>query len=193
MRCCGVGVVVLLLALSGCAGQDKHDLLAKSEVTVTASEISGRHSIYAATTRKKAEDPREVFNGERYDGTYYVRVDMTVPADHKIGSIELPKRDGPPDPAKYFTAVDLVNYGGAAAFSHAVGADIAMRGDRALVFVHGYNNGFDDGVYRITQLVHDMKFPGSAVLFSWASAAKVTDYVYDPETASLKRSPFDAM
>jgi esterase/lipase superfamily enzyme len=185
-------VFAVSLALSACAGQDKHDLLAKSAVTVTPSEISGRHTIYAATTRQKAEDPREVFDGQRSDSTYYVRVDMTVPAAHKIGSIELPKRDGPPDPAKYFTAVDLASYDGAASFRNAVGVDIARHGDRVLVFVHGYNNGFDDGVYRITQLVHDMKFPGSAVLFSWASAAKVTDYVYDRDSANAARDELEA-
>ena len=53
--------------------------------------------------------------------------------------------------------VDVVHYGDAPQFAKAVGADIAMRGDRALVFVHGFNNGFDDGIYRLTQIAHDTK------------------------------------
>lgn len=192
MQAFRIGLVFASVALCGCAGQKPHDLLAATAVTVDAQSISGRHPIFAATTRQKAEDPRVVFGGQRSDQTSYVRVDMTVPGSHRIGSIELPQRGAAADPSRYFTAVDLSTYDDAASFGRAIGADAATRGDRALVFVHGYNNGFDDGVYRITQLVHDMKFPGSAVLFSWASGAKLSDYVYDRDSANAARDELEA-
>ena len=38
-----------------------------------------------------------------------------------------------------------------------------------MLFVHGYNTGFDTAVYRATQIAHDSGYPGTPVLFSWAS------------------------
>ncbi|TGS88718.1 alpha/beta hydrolase, partial [Mesorhizobium sp. M2D.F.Ca.ET.178.01.1.1] len=78
----------------------------------------------------------------------YARVDVTVPKSHQVGAIERAKGSADSNPAKQFTATDVVHYGDASQFAKAVGADIDIRGDRALVFAHGFNNGFDDGVYR---------------------------------------------
>src|SRR5690606_2851802 len=97
------------------------------------------------------------------------------------------------DPARDFTAKRVAFYRDAGAFEKATGAAIAKRGDRVLVFVHGFNNGFDDGVYRITQIVHDTNYPGTPVLFSWASAGTVTGYVYDKESANAARDDLEAL
>src|SRR5690606_15007147 len=94
---------------------------------------------------------------------------------------------------KDFAASRVTFYGDAGQFEQAVGADIARRGDRVLVFVHGFNNGFDDGVYRITQIAHDTGYKGTPVLFSWASAGKITGYVYDKESANAARDDLEAM
>lgn len=40
---------------------------------------------------------------------------------------------------------------------------------KALVFVHGYNNRFDESVYRLAQIVHDSKAQVIPILFSWPS------------------------
>ena len=119
---------------------------------------------------------------------------MTVPKVHQVGSIERAKGRAPSDPARDFTATRATLYGGATEFEKAVNAHIASSGDRrVLVFVHGFNNGFDDGVYRITQIVHDTKYPGTPVLFSWASAGKTTGYIYDKESANAARDDLEAM
>ncbi|TIV09250.1 MAG: alpha/beta hydrolase, partial [Mesorhizobium sp.] len=46
-------------------------------------------------------------------------------------------------------------------------------------------------VYRLTQIVHDSGYPGTPVLFSWASGAKTTDYVYDKESAAAARDQLE--
>lgn len=186
-------VVALTLAIAGCAGQNTHDLLNKTTVSVPASDIAATHEIFVATTRQQAtKDPRQVFDGNRSLTTSYARVDVTVPKIHQIGAIERAKGSANSNPAKQFTATDIVHYGDASQFAKAVGADIAMRGDRALVFVHGFNNGFDDGVYRLTQIAHDTKYPGTPVLFSWASSGKTTGYIYDKESANAARDDLEA-
>ena len=56
----------------------------------------------------------------------------------------------------------------------------------ALIFVHGFNNRFDDAVYRFAQVVHDAKAPGIPVLFTWPSRGELSlpAYTYDRESAN---------
>nr|WP_245260573.1 alpha/beta hydrolase [Mesorhizobium sp. L2C054A000] len=186
-------VLAFALAAAGCAGPNTHDLLNKTTVSVPASDIAGTHEIFVATTRKQAtKDPRQVFDGDRSLTTSYARVDVTVPKVHQVGAIERAKGSANSNPAKQFTATDVVHYGDASQFAKAVGANITMNGDRALVFVHGFNNGFDDGVYRLTQIAHDTEYPGTPILFSWASSGKTTGYIYDKDSANAARDDLEA-
>ncbi|WFP73828.1 alpha/beta hydrolase [Mesorhizobium sp. WSM4906] len=188
----GVGLA-LALALAGCAGGNTHDLLNRKAVAVPASDIAATHEIFVATTRQQAtKDPRQVFDGDRSLTASYARVDVTVPKIHQVGAIERAKGSADSNPAKQFTATDVVHYGDASQFAKAVGADIAIRGDRALVFVHGFNNGFDDGVYRLTQIAHDTNYQGTPVLFSWASSGKTTGYIYDKDSSTAARDDLEA-
>ncbi|TIQ90988.1 MAG: alpha/beta fold hydrolase [Mesorhizobium sp.] len=177
--------------MTGCAGRKTHDLLNTTTVTVPASDIAATHEIFVATTRKKAtKDPRQVFDGDRSPTTSFASVEVTVPKIHQVGAIERVRGSANSNPAKDFTATEVEFYG-APQFAKAVGADIAMRGDRALVFVHGFNNGFDDGIYRLTQIAHDTKYSGTPVLFSWASSGKTTGYIYDKESANAARDDLE--
>ena len=88
-------------------------------------------------------------------------------------------------------ASDVVGYETGPQFTSALGADMAARGGRAMVFVHGYNTGFDNAAYRVTQIAHDSGYPGTPVLFSWASGGRTTDYVYDKESASAARDQLE--
>ncbi|TIM15287.1 MAG: alpha/beta hydrolase, partial [Mesorhizobium sp.] len=185
-------VVAFALAVTGCAGRKTHDLLNTTTVTVPASDIAATHEIFVATTRKKAtKDPRQVFDGDRSPTTSFASVEVTVPKTHQVGAIERVRGSDNSNPAKDFTATEVEFYEGAPQFAKAVGADIAMRGDRALVFVHGFNNGFDDGIYRLTQIAHDTKYSGTPVLFSWASSGKTTGYIYDKESANAARDDLE--
>jgi esterase/lipase superfamily enzyme len=186
-------VVAFALAVTGCAGQKTHDLLNKTTIPVPASDIAATHEIFVATTRQRAtKNPRQVYDGDRSLTTSFARVDVTVPKSHQLGAIERVKGSANSNPAKDFTAKDVTFYEGAPQFTKAVGADIAMSGGRALVFVHGFNNGFDDGIYRLTQIAHDTKYPGTPVLFSWASSGKTTGYIYDKESANAARDDLEA-
>ena len=40
---------------------------------------------------------------------------------------------------------------------------------KVLVFIHGYNTMFAEGLYRFTQIVDDANAPAVPVLFTWAS------------------------
>jgi esterase/lipase superfamily enzyme len=182
-------VVFLALAASGCISERKHELLAANPAAPPPAGVEAKHDIFVATTRKRAADQRVVFDRQRSDMLAFGRVGVTVPKGHQIGRIERAKDGNPGDPAKDFTAVDLTIYDSPSAFTTAV----AKRGDRVLVFVHGYNTGFDDGVYRLTQIAHDTKYPGTPVLFSWASGARTRDYVYDKDSSTAARDDLESV
>jgi esterase/lipase superfamily enzyme len=188
-----VAILCCLLSAAGCVGSREHYLLNPETVAIAADEIAATHEIYVATTRSRSSDPRKVFTGERSLASSFAKVEVTVPKIHAIGNIERAKGSAPSDPAKHFTATKITEYEGAAQFGKDIGLDIARSGDRVLVFVHGYNTGFDDGIYRITQIDHDTKYPGTPVLFSWASGARTRDYVYDRDSANVARDELEAL
>jgi esterase/lipase superfamily enzyme len=182
---------MLALILVGCGGHRTEELLGSAVVPASVSQIAGNHSIFIATTRKRSSDPNKVFDGERSATLSYARVNVTVPTAHETGKIERKSRGKSDDPSKYFMASEVVGYDTAPKFSKALSADIAARGGRVMLFVHGYNTGFDDAVYRLTQIAHDAGYPGTPMLFSWASGASTTSYVYDKESASAARDQLE--
>jgi esterase/lipase superfamily enzyme len=184
-------ILALALLGAGCmTDDDATDLIGTAAIQVPVTEIVGNHSIFVATTREASTDAK-VFTNSRSPRLNFARVNVTVPKLHKTGQIERHKPGKPDDPMKFFTATDVVAYDAQPKFSSALSADIAARGGRAMIFIHGYNTSFDSAVYRATQIAHDSGYPGTPVLFSWASGGSTTDYVYDKESASVARDQLE--
>ena len=155
-------LVLLALAVSGCVSERKHELLAADPAAPPPAGVAAKHEIFVATTRQKGRRTSASCSTASVPTMLaFARVGMTVPKDHEIGRIERAKDGNPGDPAKDFTATDLTIYDSGAAFTTAV----ADQGDRVLVFIHGYNTGFDDGVYRLTQIAHDTQLSRHAGSF----------------------------
>lgn len=55
--------------------------------------------------------------------------------------------------------------------------------DHAIVFVHGYNTTFDNGIYRTAQIAYDLKFDGAPFHYSWPSGGGLSSYTYDRESS----------
>jgi esterase/lipase superfamily enzyme len=180
------GSVFLLIVLTACANPKAQTLIGSEIVAATPAAIAGEHRIFVATTRAASDDPREVFDGNRSLALSFATTDVTVPGIHKTGVVERPK-NGVRDPSRYFTASSVARYPTSEAFVRELRQSIEANGGRALVFIHGYNTRFDDAVYRLTQLVHDAGYDGPAVLFTWASAGRTVDYIYDRDSATVAR------
>jgi esterase/lipase superfamily enzyme len=62
-----------------------------------------------------------------------------------------------------------------------------------LLFVHGFNNRFDDAVYRFAQVVHDAGVRGTPVLFTWPSRGQIGlgAYAHDRESANFSRDALE--
>jgi esterase/lipase superfamily enzyme len=185
-------ILALSLLVAGCVGQPTQEILGSAMVGAPVTELAGNHSIFVATTRERSDDPAKVFDAGRSARLNYARVNVTVPRIHEPGRIERRRRGPSDDPTKYFMASDYLVYDTGPQFLTALGADLAARGGRAMLFVHGYNTGFDNAVYRLTQIAHDSGYAGTPVLFSWASGGTTTGYVYDKESASAARDQLEA-
>jgi esterase/lipase superfamily enzyme len=65
------------------------------------------------------------------------------------------------------------------------------NGGHAMVFIHGFNNTYEDSVFRFAQIVHDSGAEVTPVLFTWPSRAKVFDYNYDKESTNYSRTSLE--
>jgi esterase/lipase superfamily enzyme len=185
-------VVLALIAalLSACTrppdliGIDNPDVPAESVPDLT------RHQIFIATTRQASEVTSTFFSSGRAPDVGLASVVVTVPPNHVVAELERPTRL-PPDPRTEFTVVDPVVYGADTAFIAEVRRELARRPvgqRRLLLFVHGYNTTASDAILRLAQFVEDSGFEGVPVLFTWASAGRLSRYVYDLNSALIARS-----
>ncbi|CAM5766002.1 hypothetical protein LMIY3S_01673 [Labrys miyagiensis] len=182
-----VGACLFSLALlAGCASRPEAGALV-SNATVVQGATS--HDILVATTRARDDRPGTFFNGDRTSSLNFASIEVSVPPSHKSGNIEWPS--SPPGNPQ----TDFVTRGGE--FLDSDKQFIAQlnqrlksqpRGHRkVLLFIHGYNTLFAEGLYRFTQVVHDARGSAVPVFFSWASRGKTLDYVYDNNSATIAR------
>ena len=60
---------------------------------------------------------------------------------------------------------------------------------QALIYVHGYNNTFDDAVRRAAQIGYDLEFDGITAAFAWPARSGVAAYMGDRDRAATA-APF---
>ena len=120
---------------------------------------------------------------------------ISVPLDHKVPNIERPRAWSIPyigtfqiekeDPNKHFTVreiksltkrelLDLVKT--------RLGASATFK-NQSIVFIHGYNTGFDSALFRTAQISYDLQFDGAAFAYSWPSGGGLASYIYDRDSA----------
>jgi esterase/lipase superfamily enzyme len=182
------------LACSGCSGRPARGVLIPVPEKV---EGTSQIPLLVATTRRRSTtDPGEMFNGERADAVSYAAITVSIPPDgvRKIGQVQWPTA-APGDPRRDFVTVSA-DYIDKKAFSGAIAAATKRTGrTKVLVFVHGFNNRFDDAVYRFAQIVHDSDAPVVPVLFTWPSRGDVRlrSYTYDRESANYSRDALEEL
>lgn len=184
--------LVLLLScifLAGCSpppqimGIDNPALSAASVPDVT------RQRIFIATTRSPSEEPGVLFGPDRSLALLLASVDVTIPPNHVAGQLERPQQL-PPDPRKEFTVTNPVTYATDTDLIADIRRELAKRpreDRKLLLFVHGFNNTSSDATLRLAQFVEDTGFKGVPILFTWASAATASRYVYDLNSTLVAR------
>jgi esterase/lipase superfamily enzyme len=188
MRVMVVLVAAAALVLAGCTP--------RGAVTIdrSAAGVGSVERILVATSRTVSTGP-EIYGRERSATLGFARLDVSVPPDRAPGTLTFPD-DLPADPRTDFLTVDAARIADDAAFAAAVDATLAPRPPderRILVFVHGFNTNFAEGVYRQAQMLHDFGTPAIGVHYSWPSAADARLYLYDRDSAFYARDGLERL
>ena len=126
---------------------------------------------------------------------------VRIPEAHEPGTIELPSEwrlfgvefGSKPDDSKYFAVKRLAAIA-LEDWKNLVKKQTELSGENtALVFVHGFNTGFEEALFRNAQIVWDLGYKGTSVLYSWSSKGKIGDYIYDRDSADVGQPGFIAL
>lgn len=61
------------------------------------------------------------------------------------------------------------------------------------MFIHGFNNRFEDSVYRFAQIVHDSGVHSAPILVTWPSRGSLLAYGYDRESTNFTRNALETL
>ena len=181
MRPCLAALVAA--GLAGCAGDVRGVLLP----VATAAPDASRVTMLVATTRAPDPDDGLLFSGERGRPSF-AEITVSVPSEtrRKVGEVQWPKAlPGNPETDFVTLKVEKLDQKGVIGRFHNAVQKVPKR--RVMVFIHGFNNRFEDAVYRFAQIVHDSGFKGVPVLFTWPSRGQLLAYPYDRESAFYSR------
>jgi esterase/lipase superfamily enzyme len=145
---------------------------------------------------------RVAYGSERARRLELGRALVTVPAAHRVPSIERPFAvrvpyvrlvlyDQGEDQGRHFTIKELQvlpHERFLTLVRERLGLSRTFK-DQAVVFVHGFNTAFDHALYRTAQIAYDLRFDGAAFLYSWPSGGGVIGYTHDRESAT-QAEPF---
>lgn len=177
--------IAVVVPLVGCG----HAVGVMSPVALNVTEQKATVvNMLVATTRQPSGDPATLFNGERSSRPYMTDVAVSIPAKREAGTVQWPKKL-PPNPATDFAVtrvqpIDTLPQSRSWFKTH-------IEGGHALVFIHGFNNTYEDSVFRLAQIVHDSGMKATPILFTWPSRASVFGYQYDKESTNYSRSALE--
>lgn len=189
LRAVCVGVVAVLV-LAGCGGRPE-GVLAPVALTAQGTSLV---DIGVATTRLRSDKPGVIFSGERGSQLDFANIVVSIPPEQvrKVGEVQWPKKL-PGNPATDFVTVKAEDMTLAQAKTWFNKRIVKTPGRQALVFIHGFNNQFDDAVYRFAQIVHDSHSDVVPVLFTWPSRGSLLAYGYDRESTNYSRDALEKL
>lgn len=175
------------LALTACA---------RGARTVSIEDVNRAGStvvpILVVSSRNVKEDGS--LGTARGDGLAFGRYDVSVPPNRKAGSVTLARFSA--NPRKHFATINNEIFNSESTFRSQLKAQLLSRaaGQRnAVVFVHGYNTGYEDGLFRFAQFYNDVDLDDVPVHYSWPSAEKVLRYGYDRDSMLYARDGFESL
>ena len=179
--------ILLVLTLAGCSDRARID---SADPAPGATLVP----VLVATTRATDAPPGGP-GTQRNAELGYGRYTVAIPPAHRPGRLERPRGRAAADPAQHFTLAAAEPMA-APAFRQAVAAALAQetRPQREVViFVHGFNTTFIEGVYRVAQLRNDLNLPGVIAHYAWPSLGAPLAYAHDRDSVLFARDGLAAM
>jgi esterase/lipase superfamily enzyme len=152
--------------------------------------------VWYATDRNRTKSslPKEWYGGDRGVALSYGRVEVSIPDTHDKGKLEQPRllrlqfRE---DPDKHVVLLSLAELAPAAWQSELSEALGRCPKRDVLLFIHGYNVGFERAAQRAAQFAYDLEFQGACVLYSWPSEGATLKYLVDEDNAQWTIDQFE--
>lgn len=154
------------------------------------ADTASLQTIHVATNRMP--DRTVGFGDERSRETRFVEFDISIPPNRTAGEINW--SNGKVDTSKDFATVRANLFNGQDSFERSLRARLLKRPPserHVVVYVHGFNNNFSEGLYRAAQIAEDFTFTGEMAHFSWPSAGSAFGYAYDRDSVLAARNNFE--
>lgn len=176
-----IACVMTALVLAGCGSRPSPETLAN--VDTRGLPKLATEQVFAMTTRGRIKPDSNMFDNSKAPDASYAEFTVSIPPNHKNSEVEWPGVKA--DPKKTFAVVGQKQLS-QSEFIDAI--DHADPDSRDIgIFVHGYNNSYQEALFRMAQMAHDANIPGAKVVFSWPSQAELAGYVADKEGATYSR------
>ena len=150
--------------------------------------------VFYGTNRAPTREtkPAQFYGGARGD-LQYGSLDVTIPRIHQEAQLETQPRwveytfaaDQAAMRAQY-VLLDKVTPLERSEFVRQLHQQISeSRFKDVFIFVHGYNNTFEDAARRTAQMAYDLDFDGTPMLYSWPSQGSATAYAVDEAAVGI--------
>lgn len=184
---------VTALGLTGCSSSKGFLVPVPSDYDAPGTS---HVEMVVATTRTRTASPGVLFSGGRAPEPSFADIIVSIPPDanRKIGEVQWPQQP-PGNPEVDFVTLkaEIIDKDQAiATFSRLLRQSHKRE---ALVFVHGFNQRFDDAVYQFAQILHDSGADAEVapVLFTWPSKGNIFAYAYDRDSSNYSRDALESL
>jgi len=175
--------LALCVLVSACASNP-----ARLPIVTPDPSLGQTEPLLIATTRARDETGNRPFSDARSMDLDFADAGIWVPREREPGHIDYPGTDA--RPASEFALSSYEALGGEAEFVERLNARLAALPDeerQVVIFVHGFNTPFSNGLYFNAQIVTDFQIEGVGVHFAWPSAGRLSAYLYDRESVQFSR------
>ena len=163
----------------------------RGAVTIVPSQATMGYiaPIFVATTRAPSLNPFDFTSG-RSAKVSMAQYEISVPPTHQQGKIEWPK--GTPNISEDMVTLNVRAIESRHEFVRSANK-YKKHGEEAVVFIHGYNNTFAEGLYRFAQVATDVDVQGPKYHYSWPSAGDARGYIYDRDSVLFARDGLEQL
>jgi esterase/lipase superfamily enzyme len=170
----------------------------RGDITIapTAAQVGSVTTVFVGTTRTQGSTSGRFGSDRRRGGVGFARYDISIPPDRAVGEITWPRAGGAPDIRTDFVTTGARTFPDASLFRADLRRTLMARPAaqrEVVVFTHGFNTTFAEGLYRIAQMGHDIGIPGVLVHYAWPSAGKPLAYVRDRDSALFARDGLETL
>ena len=148
---------------------------------------------YGTNRARTGETKPALFYGKGRGDLQYGYLNVTIPQIHKEAELETQPRWAEyvfaltgESMRRHYVLLDQITPLAKDDFARALRQQVKESPSKDLfIFVHGFNNTFEDAARRAAQMAYDLDFDGTPILYSWPSQGSATAYAVDEAAVGI--------